>query len=331
MLTRLTFTTDANESGLRLDAALLARFPTSTRAFCRAAIGDGRVLVNGRPRLKGHKLRPGDAVTVEALKEACDNRVHPDPFVPVKVIFEDAHLIAADKPAGLPVHPLDCEERGTLMNGLVARYPELAALGDRPLMAGALHRIDTDTSGLVLAARTAEAFANLRAQFDAQSVEKTYLALVEGHVAVPGRLVHDLAHLPGLPYCKMGLGSSKVLKCGSSKVGRDDSSAHNFRTSELPNLRTSPRAFRAETAYRPLELAGPHTLLEVTIRTGVTHQIRCQLALAGWPVVNDTLYGARAVDGCARHFLHAFAARFAHPASGHPCRIETPLPADFLL
>jgi 23S rRNA pseudouridine1911/1915/1917 synthase len=123
--------------------------------------------------------------------------------VHVDILFEDEALIAVNKPAGLAVHPLTCEEHGTLMNGLVALYPELAALGDRPLMAGALHRIDTDTSGVVLVARTPAAFDGLRAQFAAQTVEKRYLALVEGHVAVGGVLVHDLAHQPGLPYCKM--------------------------------------------------------------------------------------------------------------------------------
>ena len=181
-------------------------------------------------------------------------------------------------------------------------YPELAAVGDQPLMAGALHRIDTGTSGLVLAARTQEAFEKLRAQFVAQTVEKVYLALVEGHVAVPGRLAHELAHHPSLPHCKMV---------------------------DARSLAAPDRRMRAETLNRPRELAGPYTLLEVTIRTGVTHQIRCQLALGGWPVVNDTLYGARPVEGCGRHFLHALEARFAHPASGQLCRVRAPLTPDF--
>jgi 23S rRNA pseudouridine1911/1915/1917 synthase len=301
MLRPIPFTTAPHESGTRLDAALLARFPTSTRAFCRQAVESGQVQVNGRPCLKGHKLRPGDTVAVDALKEASDNRVQPDAAVPVRLVFEDAHLLAVNKPAGLPVQPLDSGERGTLMNGLVARFPELADVGDQPLMAGALHRIDTGTSGLVLAARTAAAFDNLRAQFAARQVEKIYLALVEGHVAVPGRLVHDLAHQPGLPYCRM----------------------------QAAGPASGLRAFHAETAYRPLGFTGPNTLLEVTIRTGVTHQIRCQLALGGWPIVNDTLYGARPVAGCARHFLHAWSARFTHPALGQPCRIEAPPPAEF--
>jgi 23S rRNA pseudouridine1911/1915/1917 synthase len=303
MIEGATFDAAPEEAGLRLDVALSARFPASTRAFCRHAVESGCVLVNGKPCLKGYKLRPGDAVSVAHLKEAADNRVKPDPSVSVQLVFEDASLLAANKPAGLAVHPLGSDESGTLMNGLVARFPELAVVGDQPLMAGALHRIDTGTSGLVLAARTQAAFEALRAQFVAQTVKKVYLALVEGHIAVPGRLVHDLAHHPGLPHCKMV---------------------------DARSLAAPQRLLRAETAYRPLELAGPYTLLEVTIFTGVTHQIRCQLALGGWPIVNDTLYGARPVPGCARHLLHAGEARFAHPASGDACCIQAPPPADFL-
>jgi len=302
MIHNSLFEVGAPEAGQRLDVVLHARFSSSTRAFCRQAVEAGEVLVNGRPGLKGAKLRAGDAVAVVRLKEASDNRVQPDASVRVQVVFEDGCVVAANKPAGQAVHPLSCEERGTLMSGLVARYPELAAVGDQPLMAGALHRIDTGTSGLVLAARTPEAFEGLRAQFVAQTVEKVYLALVEGHVAVPGRLAHELAHHPSLPHCKMV---------------------------DARSLAAPDRRLRAETAYRPLGLFGPHTLLEVTIRTGVTHQIRCQLALGGWPIVNDTLYGARPVAGCARHFLHALEARFDHPASGLPCRIRAPLTSDF--
>ncbi len=302
MIQSNTFTVGEAAAGQRLDAALLARFPSSSRAFCRQAVESGLVSVNGRPCLKGNKLRAGDTVAVLALKEACDNRVRPDATVPVRIVFEDDHLIVANKPAGMPVHPLTSEETGTLMNGLVARYPELATLGDQPLMAGALHRIDTGTSGLVLAARTQAAFDALRAQFAAQEVEKIYLALVEGHVAVPGRLTHELAHHPALPHCKLV---------------------------DARSLAAPDRRMRAETAYRPLELVGRNTLLEVTIRTGVTHQIRCQLALGGYPIVNDTLYGAKPVEGCTRHFLHAFEVRFKHPALGQPCCIRAPLTDDF--
>ena len=302
MIQNKTFHASTEEVGERLDAALLARFPSASRAFCRQAVESGQVLVEGQPCLKGYKLRVGDAVAVVRLKEARDNRVRPDASVPVQVVFEDEFLIAANKPAGMAVHPLTCEERGTLMNGLVARYPELAQIGDQPLMAGALHRIDTGTSGLVLAARTPEAFQALRTQFVAQTVDKIYLALVEGHVAVAGHFEHELAHLPSHPCCKMV---------------------------DARSLAVPDRRLRAETAYKPLELIGPFTLLEVTIRTGVTHQIRCQLALGGFPVVNDTLYGAKPVPECKRHFLHAYEIRFRHPISGQAVCLQAPLTSDF--
>lgn len=302
MIRQMTFTVAESEAGQRLDAWLLARFHSATRAFCRQAIECGHVLVNNRPCLKGHKLHAGDGVTILRLKEECDNRVLPDAAVPVRIVFEDAQLLAANKPAGMPVHPLSCEETGTLMNGLVARYPELAALGDKPLMAGALHRIDTGTSGLVLVARTQAAFDALRAQFDRQVVEKIYLALVEGHVAVPGHLTNELAHHPSHPCCLMV---------------------------DARSLTAPDRRLRAETDYKPLELIGRYTLLEVTIRTGVTHQIRCQLALGGMPVVNDRLYGAKPVEGFTRHFLHAYEARFRHPSNDQLCRIQAPLTEDF--
>ncbi|MBR3957122.1 MAG: hypothetical protein IKJ89_04665, partial [Kiritimatiellae bacterium] len=191
------------EGGVRLDAALLLHFPTSTRAFAREAIEYGAILVNGRRAAKGLKLRGGETIEVRELAEVCDNVVAPDPSVRLREVFADDALLAYDKPSGMPVQPLKRSELGTLMNGVAARHPECIPLGDRPLLAGAVHRIDADTSGLVLVARTAEAFENLRGQFAAQTVEKTYLALVEGTVAAGGTLENDLVHDPTLPFCRM--------------------------------------------------------------------------------------------------------------------------------
>lgn len=296
--------------GVRLDAALLSAFPTTTRAFVREAVAAGDVLVDGRRAPKGVKLRGGERLTVARLLEASDNLVRPDPSVPVNAVFEDGALLAFDKPAGLAVQPLACTELGTLMNGVAARYPECIPLGDRPLMAGALHRIDAATSGLVLVARTARAFSDLRAQFSAQTVKKTYLALVEGSVAVGGTLENDLAHDPTLPYCRM-------IDC---------------RRNRLPeSARRALRPLHAVTRYVPLEHVTveneERTLLEVAIYTGVTHQIRAQLALAGMHIVNDRLYGAFAVENQVGHSLHALAASFVHPVSGDPVEIRTPYPA----
>lgn len=304
MLENIEFT--QNEGGVRLDAALFARYPSSTRAFCREACADGQVLVNGRPAIKGLKLRGGETVRIVALAEERDNRVLPDHAVRARCVFEDDALLAYDKPAGMPVQPLSRRETGTLMNGVVARHPECAEVGDQPLMAGALHRIDADTSGLVLVARTAEAFADLRAQFAEQSVAKTYLALVEGAVAAGCTLENDLVHDPTLPFCRM-------IDISRARA----------------KVRTAP--MHAVTRFQPIGITScgneQRTLLEVTIFTGVTHQIRAQLAFAGMHIVNDRLYGGFAVENQEGHCLHALAAKFRHPASGAEAEIRTPYPA----
>ena len=299
------------EGGVRLDAAILHAVPSTTRAFVREAIERGDVLLDGdspRRLIKGLKLHGGETLRIRELLEACDNLVAPVAG-PLKVEFEDASLLAFDKPAGMPVQPLNCRETGTLMNAVAARYPECRPLGDSPLMAGALHRIDADTSGLVLVARSAEAFDGLRAQFAAQSVRKTYLALVEGSVAVGGTLENDLVHDPTLPFCRM-----------------IDAHHNRLTLSQKKNL----KPLHAVTAFQPIAHTTAEneerTLLEVTIFTGVTHQIRAQLAGAGLHIVNDRLYGAFAVENQTGHCLHALAAAFRHPVSGDPVEIRTAYP-----
>lgn len=299
-------TITVTKGGIRLDAALLDAFPQTTRAFVREAIESGNILVNGRFAAKGLKLKGTEQVEIKELLEETDNVVRADGPCPHPV-FEDASLLAFDKPAGMPVQPLSCRETDTLMNAVVARYPECQPLGDKPLMAGALHRIDADTSGLVIVARTATAFDNLRAQFSAQTIEKKYLALVEGAVATGGTLENDLVHDPTLPFCRM----IDIARAGKTAKGL--------------------RPLHAVTNFKPIARTTSgnkeRTLLAVTIFTGVTHQIRAQLALAGLHIVNDRLYGAFAVEGQTGHCLHAFAARFIHPLSGDPMEIQTPYPA----
>ena len=308
------------EGGVRLDAAILLACPTSSRAFVREAIAAGDILVGRgaaalRPMThKGNKLRGGETVLIRRLLEDTDNLVAPEPDAnlrkTVRCCFEDDALLAYDKPAGMPVQPLSCRETGTLMNSVVTWHPECTPLGDRPLMAGALHRIDADTSGLVLVARSAEAFEKLRAQFSAQTVKKTYLALVEGSAAVGGTLENDLVHDPSLPFCKM-VDTSRVRANG------------RFQGSDLKPL-------HAVTQFAPIGHTTveneERTLLEVTIYTGVTHQIRAQLALAGMHIVNDRLYGAFAIENQTGHCLHALAATFRHPISGDEMEIRTSLP-----
>jgi len=321
---------EVKESGVRLDAAILSAFPSSTRAFVREAIERGDVLLDAgaetRPLTKkGLKLRGGERIIVKALAEAEDNLVAPDGVCP-RPVFEDADLLAFDKPVGMPVQPLSHVETGTLMNAVVTRYPECRPLGDRPLLAGAIHRIDADTSGLVLVARTAAAFENVRAQFAAQTVEKTYLALVEGHVAVGGTLENDLVHDPTLPYCRMidaRHDRHSPIAASLKRLARDPGYVDDALAKTKP--------LRAVTRFKPLAWTSveneERTLLEVKIFTGVTHQIRAQLALAGMHVINDRLYGAFAIEGMSGHCLHSFAAKFLHPTSALPVEIRTAPPS----
>jgi len=292
-----------------LDAALVLAFPSSSRAFVREAIESGEVTVDGRRAIKGLKLRGDERIEVRLLAETADNTVAPNPAIHPVCIFEDEAILAYDKAAGMPVQPLSRTETTTLMNGVVAQHPECIPLGDRPLMAGALHRIDADTSGLVLVARSAAAFEGLRAQFAAQTVEKTYLALVEGCIAAGGTLDNMLVHDPTLPFCRM----IDVSKCRAKRT------------------ECAAKAMHAVTQFQPIAHTTveneERTLLQVTIFTGVTHQIRAQLAMAGMHIVNDRLYGAFAVEGQVGHCLHALGIRFTHPISRDPVQLRTDYPA----
>lgn len=295
-------------NAIRLDAAVSARYPATKRSLVKDAIGRGEITVNGKKAAKGMKLKGGELIGIVSLAEESDCTVVAD-GTPPEPVYEDDCLLAFDKPAGIAVQPLTNREKGTLMNGVVNRYPECRLVGDNPLMAGALHRIDAGTSGLVLVARNDRAFDLIRRQFSAHSVEKKYLALVEGPVDREGTLENDLMHDPSLPFCKM-VDSREWKKRHGDGGGR--------------------RTFRAVTSYRPVattvEENETRTLLEITIFTGVTHQIRAQLALNRMHIINDRLYGAFAVENMCGHLLHSLSAKFVHPASGEVTTISTEWP-----
>ena len=300
MTPELRFTVDASADSMRLDRFLRERVPTVAMSEIHAALRDGRILRNGHPAAKGAKLREGDTVGTGRLREAVDCRIAPAPSMPLDILRETVRWVACAKPAGVPTHPLRPEETGTLANAMAARWPEIADVGEPPLMGGIVHRLDTDTSGVVLAARDAAAYADFRSQFAERSVAKTYLALVAGDIGAPGRLENDLVH----------------------------ATAHPCRMSDRSLVRTEERPLRAVTEFRPVSRHGGFTLLEVEIRTGVTHQIRCQLALAGMPIAGDRLYGGPPHPALARHFLHASRIAFRDPGYGSRVTIDCPLPGD---
>lgn len=224
----------------------------------------------------------------------------PNPQLAIPILFEDATLIAVDKPAGMPSQALRAQETGTVANFLLAHDPAMAAAGTTDREAGIVHRLDTDTSGALLAARTADAYRSLRQQFSRREVIKEYLALVEGNLRAPGVVRTPMMHDPRNPR----------RMTASAAFGQDR------------------RAREAVTYFRPLERFQQATLLLVQIPTGVMHQIRVHLASTGHPVIGDRLYGRPAAHA-ARHLLHASRLSFTHPDIGRPVEISSPAPADF--
>jgi 23S rRNA pseudouridine1911/1915/1917 synthase len=289
---------DISAAGTRLDVFLSRQVVGLSRRAAQAAIAAGEVRVNGHRTRKGNALREGDRV------ELADAVIAPailsaNAELPISILYEDDAMVAVDKPAGVPSHALATDETGTVANLLLARYPEMRAIGAPPLEAGLVHRLDTQTSGVLLAARTAPAYRSLRKQFECHEVQKEYLAVVRGDLAATGQIRSRLAH--------------------------DRRDRRRMRLVRDVNQRDSGRP--AQTFYRPRERFGSETLVCVVIQTGVMHQIRVHLASIGHPVVGDALYG-EAGTPAARHLLHASRLVVTHPVNGAPVVLVSPLAAD---
>ena len=296
------------EAEARADRLVASAAPRPVaRAAVAACFAAGGVAARGRAISKSDVLPAGTPVAVTGLAELSDRAARPEPDVPLAVAWENPDLLAIDKPAGQPCHPLAPGETGTLAGAVLARFPETASVGPSPLQPGLVHRIDAGTSGLVVVARNRAAYDFVRAQFAAQTVRKTYLALVAGRVPAPGGVSGHLAHSTSFRG-RMRVVSPRALPKGE-------------------------RPMFAETFWKPLAPGpGGTTLLEVEIRTGVTHQIRCHLASVGHPVVGDSVYGApapasalppglaeAAKPGQAAHCLHSLSATLALPSpASHP-------------
>lgn len=289
----------------RLDKRLARMFPALPRSEIEAAIRDGRVRVGGRRAAKGCKVGEGDAVETGDLAELAGKAaagLRGDPSLPLEVLWEDDDFAAVNKPAGMPVQPLHWGESGTLVQALLARWPEMAGIGPDPLCPAVLHRIDVWTSGVVLAAKNEAAWRCVREQFAARTVEKIYWAVAEGRVGAGGSGA-PLVRQTRTP-CRM-----RALAPGEA----------------LPR---HGEVFPAETAWTPLRNGARCTLLEVTIKSGVTHQIRCHLAAAGHPLLGDALYGALP-HPAGHHFLHARSIAWKAPGGGF-LRVCAPAPGGFL-
>jgi 23S rRNA pseudouridine1911/1915/1917 synthase len=284
----------------RIDRLLARSLPAVSRRRVQRLIEDGFVRIDGRPARKGDIVHGERWIDVELIDEpVAPLAAEPDPAI--DVLFEDASCIVLDKPAGRPAHALRSGERGTVANFIAARFPECLTAADSPLEAGLAHRLDTETSGALLAARRRDAWLALRRQFRDGTVEKVYVAAVSGVVHSAGEIMRPIEPDP------RNRRRVRVLHPGEA----------------------SPRARRAITRYRPLAATQSATLLEVEIATGVMHQIRAHLASLGHAIVGDSRYGGDSID-VVRHLLHAHRIGFDHPYGGERITVTSPLPPDFL-
>jgi 23S rRNA pseudouridine1911/1915/1917 synthase len=238
----------------------------------------------------------------------------PQKELALDVILFDEALVALNKPPGMPTHPLKPGEKGTLASALVARYPECARVSDDPREGGVAHRLDIDTSGVLLAARTREAWLAMRRSFSTGAVEKTYLALCAGSPPDEGEVRAALAH------------AGRRVRATSEwddEYARPSPSPGGARKGDA-----DPGARAAITRYRVVARTEDVALVRAYASTGRMHQIRAHLAHAGFPLVGDPLYGGPPpLPGTHGHFLHALAVKLPHPTTGKPLEIEAPMPA----
>ncbi len=293
------------DAGTRLDRFVAFMPGVGTRSRGRQLIDDGHVTVDGAKRRAAYGVRAGERVVVD-LPPPEPSAVEPE-AIPLRVLYEDEALLAIDKPPGMVVHPAPGARSGTLVNALLHRLGSLDGVGavGRP---GIVHRLDRDTSGVLLVARTAAAMEGLAKQFRQRSLAKRYLAVVHGRVGPPTGVMDQAI--------------------GRHPVERKRMSVH------------SPRGRIALTRWQVLERFPHATLLRLAPETGRTHQIRVHLAALGHPIVSDRVYGGgppraatpavrAAMEACPRQALHAESIRFAHPLTGAPLTVSAPVPDDF--
>jgi len=284
----LTLPVPAEAAGTRLDRFLSE--PLGSRARAQALIDAGKVSVDGRLRPKRHTLSPGEIIVVAAGDPPPPAAA--GPAVPFTVAYEDDHLLVVDKPAGLVVHPARGHRTGTLAQALSGR----AAGGEDPYRAGIVHRLDRDTSGLLVVAKSDEVHRALKALLAARGLRREYLALVEGR-----------------PPARTGTIDAPIGRHRNDRV--------------MMSIDTDdPR--EARTHFEIEQLLARATLLRVVLDTGRTHQIRVHLAAIDHPVCGDPQYGTAGQYGLKRQFLHAARLAFTHPVTGEALDVTSPLPAD---
>jgi len=278
-------------AGVRLDRFVADRCPELTRTHVQRLIADGFITVNGREAKSSLKINAGDQVDI-IVPPAPPSPLVPE-AIPLHIVYEDEDLLVVDKPPGLTVHPAPGHPAHTLINAILSHVPHLARMGDS-LRPGIVHRLDKDTSGLMIVAKNQVAQLNLIEQFRARSVVKAYLVLVKGRLA-PEQGIIDAA------------------------IGRD---ARNRK-----RMAVVREGRPARTQYQVVKYINEYTLLEILPETGRTHQIRVHLAAIGYPVVGDPVYGVKS-PYLSRQFLHACRLGFKLPSSGEYVEFKSDLPED---
>lgn len=286
------------QAGERLDKALVEKLPAFSRAQVQRMIQQGRVRIGGTAVKASLRLTGGEQVVVEIPPVEETDLVAQS--IPLDILYEDDDMLVVNKPAGMVVHPAAGHESGTLVNAILAHCPDLPGIGGerRP---GIVHRLDKDTSGLILVAKNDQSLRHLQAQFKKRTIEKVYLALSEGHFRAGEALI-------------------------DGPIGRDP--RNRKRMAVIPPNATA-NARPAQTKVRLLNYYGGYSLLECRPLTGRTHQIRVHLAFAGYPVVGDKMYGRRKqVLLAERHFLHAAGLVFRRPSDGKELSFRVELPGE---
>lgn len=281
----------ADKPGVRLDRYVCDKLAELSRTRIQRLIADGYITVNDQVAKAGLKLNAGDRLKV-IIPPAPPSPLTPE-AIPLNIIYEDDDLLVVDKPAGLTVHPAPGHPAHTLVNAILARFPHLAALSDS-LRPGIVHRLDKDTSGVMVVAKSSLAQTKLAEQFKAHSVVKAYLALVKGKLTPENGIIE-------------------------APIGRDPR--------DRKRMAVVARGREARTEYRVVKYIGDYTLLEVRPETGRTHQIRVHLSAIGFPVVGDKVYGVKS-SYLSRQFLHASRLGFNLPSTGKYVEFKSELPSD---
>ena len=294
------------QAGMRMEAFVRLCLPHLSRRQAIKAVEENAFVVNARSAKKGYRLRENDVVMLHGSVDWLTQRPPPYQDLQPAILYEDADVLAVNKPAGLPTHGFSGRDKETLANLLISARPELSTIGKSRWEPGLVNRLDIETSGIVLLAKTQQAFEDLRKQFLDRQISKNYLGLVWGDPAANGTISFPLMH-------------------DSRTKGRMQAITGKVRSSRV-------KSWSAQTRFHKLASSGVMSLLEIEMETGVTHQIRVHMAAVGHPIVADGLYGSADSDnlGLRRHFLHAYRLRFLHPANSASIEITAPLPSDLM-